>query len=196
VPLSPLAHHCFTMACNNAWSNHRLLTACGKLSQVDFIAPRTSFFPSIKATLNHILTVDWYYVDALERGLRRQEPNREANRFFDPEEPFDTCAALAVEQRVVDRRLIDACATLDDAKLAMPIPVMRRASVQSEVATRLLAHLFQHQIHHRGQVHAMLAGTPVAPPQLDEFFCANEAHLRAAELSEIGLSEAWIWDAS
>ena len=25
----------------------------------------------------------------------------------------------------------------------------------------------------------MLAGTSVAPPQLDEFFCANEAHLRA-----------------
>jgi hypothetical protein len=35
----------------------------------------------------------------------------------------------------------------------------------------------------------MLAGTSVAPPQLDEFFCANEAHLRARELAEIGLSE-------
>ena len=56
--------------------------------------------------------------------------------------------------------------------------------------TRLLAHLFQHQIHHRGQAHAMLAGTAVKPPQLDEFFCANEAHLRARELAEIGLSEA------
>jgi hypothetical protein len=39
----------------------------------------------------------------------------------------------------------------------------------------------------------MLAGTPVAPPQLDEFFCANEAHLRTDELAEIGLSEAAIW---
>jgi hypothetical protein len=39
----------------------------------------------------------------------------------------------------------------------------------------------------------MLAGTPVAPPQLDEFFCANEAHLRAAELAELGMSEGWIW---
>ena len=67
---------------------------------------------------------------------------------------------------------------------------MRRAGVQHETVTRLLAHLFQHQIHHRGQVHAMLAGTSVAPPQLDEFFCANEAHLRAAELAELGYSEA------
>ena len=71
---------------------------------------------------------------------------------------------------------------------------MRRAGVENESLTRLLAHLFQHQIHHRGQAHAMLSGTPVAPPQLDEFFCANEAHLRAAELAQIGLSETAIWN--
>ena len=57
---------------------------------------------------------------------------------------------------------------------------MRARGHRAESATRLLAHLFQHQIHHRGQAHAMLAGTRVEPPQLDEFFCANEAHLRAA----------------
>jgi hypothetical protein len=33
----------------------------------------------------------------------------------------------------------------------------------------------------------------VKPPQLDEFFCANEAHRRADELAELGLSEAAIW---
>nr|WP_293275621.1 DinB family protein [Nannocystis sp.] len=66
--------------------------------------------------------------------------------------------------------------------------------MQHEPATRLLAHLFQHQIHHRGQVHAMLAGSSVAPPQLDEFFCANEAELRTAELAELGYSEAEIWE--
>jgi len=182
------------MACNNAWSNHRLLTACGRLSQADFAALRTSFFPTIKATLNHNLTVDWYYVDALERALEGKPPNHEVDRFFDPEEPYATCAELAAEQRAVDRRLIAACASLTDAALEAPVPVMRRAGIQPENTTRLLAHLFQHQIHHRGQAHAMLAGTSVKPPQLDEFFCANEAHLRAAELADIGLSEAAIWE--
>ena len=196
MAMSPLAHHLYTMACNSAWANQRLLTACGKLSQADYVAYRTSFFPSIKATLNHIVTVDWFYVDALERGLNGEPANLDVERFFDPEQPFGTCAALAPEQRAVDRRLIDACATLTDANLARPIPVMRRAGVLTEVATRLLAHLFAHQIHHRGQVHAMLAGTPVDPPQLDEFFCANEAHLRAAELAEIGLSEATVWSSA
>ena len=191
---SPLAHHFYTMACNNAWSNHRLLTACCRLSQADFAAERVSFFPSIKATLNHNLTVDWYYVDALERGLRDEPVTRDVERFFAQAEPFATCAALATEQRAVDRRLVDLCATLTDTSLALPISLQRRAGIEPENTTRLLAHLFQHQIHHRGQAHAMLAGTSVAPPQLDEFFCTNEAHLRAAELAELGLSEALIWN--
>ena len=193
MPLSPLAHHFFTMACNNAWANHRLLAACSRLSQADFVATRTSFFPSLKATLNHNLTVDWYYVDALERAFRGEPPKRDVDRFFDPEEPFAMCAELAAEQQAVDRRLVAVCTTATDDMLAVPVPVMRHAGIAHENATRLLAHLFQHQIHHRGQAHAMLAGTPVKPPQLDEFFCANEAPLRAAELSELGLSEAAIW---
>jgi uncharacterized damage-inducible protein DinB len=189
----PLSHHFATMAYNNAWANHRLLTACAKLSQADFVAPRVSFFPSLKATLNHIVTVDWYYIDALERALGGREPNREPDRFFEPEEPCETCAEVAAAQRDADRRLVAACVSLTDAELDLPIPVMRRAGIQSESTTRLLAHLFQHQIHHRGQAHAMLAGTKVKPPPLDEFFCANEAHLRASELAELGYSEDLIW---
>ena len=191
--MSGLAHHFATMAYNNAWANHRLLTACARLSQDDFVAQRTSFFPSLKATLNHIVTVDWYYIDALERWRDGRAVNREVDRFFDPEEPFDTCAALSDAQRAADRRLVNVCVSLHDGELEEPVAVMRRAGPQHETVTRLLAHLFQHQIHHRGQAHAMLAGTPVAPPQLDEFFCDNEAHLRAAELAELGLSEALIW---
>ena len=56
------------MAYNNAWANHRLLTACASLSQADFVAPRVGFFPSLRATLNHILIIDRFYVDAMEGG--------------------------------------------------------------------------------------------------------------------------------
>jgi len=164
--MSSLAHHFLTMAHNNAWSNHRLLAACARLSQEDFVAPRTSFFPSLKATLNHIVTVDWYYVDALERWRHGRPVNREPDRFFEPEEPFDGCGELAVAQHAVDRRLVEVCAALADDELEQLVPVMRRAGVQPESVT---------------------------PPQLDEFFCANEAHLRARELAELGTSEAAIW---
>ena len=188
-----LATHVHRMACNNAWANHRLLSACLRLSPAAFTATRTSFFPSIAATLNHNLTVDWYYVDALERWQRRSEANRDVASFFASDVPFADAPALHAAQRSCDDRLVALCAALDDARLAENVPVMRRAGLEPERADRLLAHLFGHQIHHRGQAHAMLAGTDVAPPQLDEFFCANEAHLRAQELAEIGLSEEDIW---
>ncbi len=55
------------------------------------------------------------------------------------------------------------------------MPTDRGAPVPERI-DRLLAHLFQHQIHHRGQAHAMLAGTTVAPPQLDEFFLDFDRH--------------------
>ena len=189
IAMSTLSHHLCTMAANNAWANHRLLAACSRLSQQEFDAKRTGFFPSIKATLNHNVTVDWYYVDALERSIRGEPPEAQPHRFFDPEQPFATCAALSAEQHAVDQRLLVACRALTDAHMERPVALMRRTGVEHETTARLLAHLFQHQIHHRGQAHAMLAGTSVAPPQLDEFFCANEAHLRARELAEIGLSE-------
>ena len=56
------------VACNNAWANHRLLAACAGLMQAAFEAPRTSFFPSFKATPNHILVIVRFYVDAPAGG--------------------------------------------------------------------------------------------------------------------------------
>ena len=71
--------------------------------------------------------------------------------------------------------------------------VNRDTRVQAERRDRLLMHLFQHQIHHRGQAHAMLSSTSVAPPQLDEFFAIEEAPLRAGEFDRLGWTEAQIW---
>ncbi len=191
--MDPLAHHLLTQAYNNAWANRRLLGACGVLSQVEFAAPRTGFFPSIKATLNHNLTVDGYYIDAIERSRVSAPVNPDFLAFFEPEQPFETCEALQVAQTVSDHRLIALCQALDAPALTSHVAVPRSAGVHIEPIVRLLAHLFQHQIHHRGQVHGMLSATRIAPPQLDEFFCANEAALRVADFTALGFSEAAIW---
>jgi len=188
-----LAHHFATEAYNNAWANHRLLEACGRLSQAEFVAPRTSFFPSIKATLNHILTVDWFYVDALERALSGRGPHEDPGAFFRPEEPFEGCAELGARQRATDRRLVALCEALRDEDVGTEVAIRRPRGIARDPVRRILAHLFQHQIHHRGQVHAMLAGTAVAPPQLDEFYCVGDAALRAEDFAALGFSEAAIW---
>src|SRR3954463_9519244 len=95
------------MAYNNAWANHRLLGACGRLSQADLEAPRIGFFPGIQATLDHILVIDRFYVDALEGGTLG--PAAWADRI-----PCPTVAVLRPEQAAVDRRLIAWCETLND----------------------------------------------------------------------------------
>jgi uncharacterized damage-inducible protein DinB len=174
------------MAYNNAWANHRLHTACATLSQAEFAAVRTSFFPSIQATLNHILIIDWFYVDALEGGTLG--PAAWANPI-----PCATLSELRPAQSSVDRRLIAWCDGLAENGADQIIHVHRGTRAQTERADRLLLHLFQHQIHHRGQAHAMLSGTQIAPPQLDEFFSIAEAPLRASEFAALGWTEATIW---
>src|ERR671919_760748 len=182
--VSSLAEHLRAMARNNAWANYRLLEACAKLSEEEYRARRVSFFPSIELTLNHILSVDWYYLDALDNGGRRW---REIYALDDA--PCPTFADVRREQRAADRRLIAYCDQLSAAQLDEIVILHRPGDLQyPERIQDVLAHLFQHDIHHRGQVHAMLAGTDVAPPQLDEFFLEQDAPLRAGDRRAIGLS--------
>jgi uncharacterized damage-inducible protein DinB len=88
------------------------------------------------------------------------------------------------------RRLIACCDDLTSARLDDVVSLHRPGDLQCrERIQDVLAHLFQHDIHHRGQVHAMLAGTEVAPPQLDEFFLQQDAPLRADGLRALGLPQ-------
>jgi uncharacterized damage-inducible protein DinB len=174
------------LAYNNAWANHRLHKACSALTQEAFAATRTGFFPSLQRTLNHIYIIDLFYVDALEGGWLGPKAWRN-------EVPCPTVADLMPAQAAVDRRLIAHCAGLGEASLDEVVQVNRETRVQRERRDRLLLHLFQHQTHHRGQAHAMLSGTDVRPPQLDEFFSHAEAPLRAIEFAELGWREDKIW---
>ena len=179
-------HYFVAMARNNAWANLRLLNACAKLTAEEFAARRTSFFPSLQATLNHNLTVDWFYVDALEGGTLGPAA-------WQNELPFPTCSDLMAAQAAVDLRLIDLCRNLDSQGLNGDVRMHRGTHVQVDRVDRTLLHLFEHQIHHRGQAHAMLAGTTVKPPQLDEYFMAGDARFRAPELEELGWEEEALW---
>jgi len=156
------------------------------LSQDGFEAERTGFFPSLQLTLNHIYVIDLFYVHALEGG--QLGPGAWQNRV-----PCPSVAELKRAQAAVDNRLIAVCDKLTLDLLDGIVRVNRDTRVQTERRDRLLMHLFQHQIHHRGQAHAMLSATAVEPPQLDEFFSDAEAPLRAAEFARLGWTEDTVW---
>ncbi len=169
------------MARNNAWSNARLLGACKALDREAFAAERTGFFPSLQLTLNHILLVDRFYLDGLEEGgLGRS--------VYGEEVPFPLAADLAEAQAAEDRRLVAFCDGLSAADLARHVGLDRGPDgILQERIGDILLHLFLHQVHHRGQAHAMLSSTDVAPPQLDEFFLAGDLPLRRAEVEALDL---------
>lgn len=164
-----LVLHYRAMARNNAWANDRLLEVCTGLDAAAFAAPRTGFFPSLRQTLNHLHAVDVFYLDALEETGRGQAVFHPAADVADP-------ATLRAAQAASDARLVGFCDRLTAADLDRAILVARDEGPTHERLDPLLAHLFQHQIHHRGQAHAMLAGTGLPPPQLDEFFLTYDRH--------------------
>ncbi len=169
-----------SQARNNHWSNHRLHRACSRLPASEYFANRPSFFGSIHAHLDHILFVDWLYLERL------------TGKSFLPAGVGDllhpALAPLARDQIVVDRALIDFCQRATPDILASTVTFRLLDGTQyAERVTSVLAHLFTHQIHHRGQVHDMLSATSVPPPQLDEFFMRTELPLREQELKSLGL---------
>lgn len=176
-----LTSHFRRMARNNLWSNDRVYRAVTALRPGEFGAGRTSFFPSLGETLNHILEVDLYYLDMIEES-------GEGRRVFEKFRAFDEAAKLAEAQAEFDRRLVACCDRLSEADLDRQVLSDRGEAGQiPERIGDLLAHLFIHQIHHRGQVHAMLSGTSVAPPQLDEFFLDYDLRFRGEEVERLGL---------
>ena len=154
------------MAQNNAWANARLYGRISDMDAATFSAPRPGFFGSLKATMNHIHQVDLYYLDALEEsGVGRAV-------FFQDE--HEEVRDLATAQADTDARLIRFCEALTPDSLGETRQTERREGTVQETVGALLPHLFQHQVHHRGQAHVMVQHAGIAPPQLDEFFLAYQ----------------------
>jgi uncharacterized damage-inducible protein DinB len=144
----------------NRWANDRLYAACATLSTEDYRAQRPAFFGSIHNTLNHILVADRIWLGRFEAkpsGIKRLD-----------EILYDDLTALQQARETEDARILAFTDGLSDTAIARSLAYRNMAG--EEKATPLgwaLAHFFNHQTHHRGQVHGMLSGTPVAPPSLD-----------------------------
>ncbi|MFG6465196.1 DinB family protein [Roseateles sp. BYS87W] len=169
----------------NRLANHRLLHAVAQLGEAEFHAPRTSFFPSLALTLNHVLNVDHYYIAALHGDA-------DMRHIWARYVPARTAQELAERQAVSDERLITFCARLEPDDDRRVVAFDRGSGIESgprEPLGRVLAHLFMHQTHHRGQAHAMLAGTSVKPPQLDDFILLGDDKHRVEDMAALGWAE-------
>lgn len=167
----------------NRLANARLHRALAQLSTEELTARRPAFFGNIQATLNHILLVDRFYLNALQ-GHRLNRPAIEEARAC-PDLP-----TLTRWQETEDMALLAHVQGLPSDALAEIVDVDRGEKVQRDRRDDLLSHVFQHQTHHRGQVHGMLSATSVKPPQLDEFIVGDDFAARAEDMAALGWTEA------
>jgi len=152
----------------NQWANARLYDACADLSEADYMAPRKAFFGSIHRTLNHLLLVDRIWLSRIDGGTPITDP-LDTELYTD----FATLRPARVEQ---DKAIIDYIAAQTEATLdAMKTYANASGQPQETRHSTILHHYFNHQAHHRGQVHDMLSQTPVPPPPLDMIYFVREA---------------------
>ena len=142
------------MAAYNAEMNRRLYAAAGRLAPGHRTEDRGAFFGSVQGTLSHLLWGDrtWMHrFDGWEKppGVIKDSPGLYAD-----------WAALNAAREEADAGIEAWAARLDAAWLDGRIGWFSGAlgrDVSRPVAV-LVTHFFNHQTHHRGQVHALLTG--------------------------------------
>ena len=150
------------MARFNAWANERLYGVVAGLSDADYREDRKAFFGSIHNTLNHLLVGDRLWMARIEGT---EHDIRSLDQIL--HEDFE---ALRVARQAEDERLTALVDSYDEAQLEAPITFRRMSGGGGEMSIRLdriLMTVFNHQTHHRGQVHAMLTAGGVTPLQMD-----------------------------
>ena len=160
--------HFALMARFNEWANARLYGAVARLSEEDYRADRRLFFGSVHRTLNHLMVVDRIWTRRIGG-----EPHGIASLDAQLHDGFEALRKARIEE---DRRLIRQIDALDAAALKRPVRY-RRIIGSGEAETRcdhILITLFNHQTHHRGQVHAALTQNGIEPPPLDVVFFLDE----------------------
>src|SRR4051812_37467348 len=148
----------------NEWANQRLYEAAAQLSDEQYRADRGAFFKSVHGTLNHLLATDRIWM-ARFTGAGDAPASLDAILFERVEE-------LRAAREAEDRRILSYVDGLDEARMAGTIRY-RRVSAPEWFEQQLapaLAHWFNHQTHHRGQVHALLTGLVGEAPELDLLF--------------------------
>ena len=151
------------MAGYNAWQNRSLYAAAATLSDAALRQDRGAFFASILATLNHLVWADHIWMSRFD-GWQKPAVGIKGSTTL-----FDDFAALRAERVATDARLVAWAAGLGQAWLDGELRWFSGAANRELVRPRalLVVHLFNHQTHHRGQVHAMLTAAGARPEDTD-----------------------------
>ena len=144
----------------NRLANRRLYEACADLEESERLQDRGAFFRSIHGTLNHILVGDRIWMAQFEGDTASSTG---LDRIV-----YDSFDELSEARAMLDERIAAFFDRLEPEGLTGTIDYVNNEGRRfSDGRAMLYLHFFNHQTHHRGQVHAMLTQTVPDPPVLD-----------------------------
>jgi uncharacterized damage-inducible protein DinB len=145
------AEHARLLASYNSWINDKLYTACAALPDEERKRDRAAFFGSIHATLNHLLLADSIW-------MGRFEGKPFAVRSLD-QELYASFDELRAQRHGMDARIERWAGGLTQAALESKLEFTSMITKETRAPTlwKIVAHFFNHQTHHRGQITALLS---------------------------------------
>lgn len=154
-----------TMARYNAWQNESLMTAADSLTDAERRLDRGAFFRSIHGTFNHVLWADEVWLSRLTGSAKPPIGGRDSPIYV------DDWAAFRERRRECDRTILDWANGMDGDWLRGTVIWHSGAAGRDMAKPRafVIAHVFNHQTHHRGQIHAMLTAAGRRPDDTDLF---------------------------
>ena len=157
------ADYCRLLARYNNWQNASLVTAADGLTDAERWLDRGAFFKSIAATLNHL-----YWADALmlERIKGNERPQDTIIHSLTSPSEWSDFKVLRDQRDAEIERWANGLTDKDlNGSIAWePLDNTERVEMPKVIS---VVQLFNHQTHHRGQIHAMLTATGAEPEPTD-----------------------------
>ena len=156
--------HARTMAAYNRWQNQSLYGAGDTLTDAVRKEPRGAFFGSIHGTLNHLLFGDQIWMSRFAGT-----PRPKAAGIADSVAMYERWEELKRERQAFDEVIIGWAEKLDPQWLSGDLTWYSGAAKRELTRPRdlLVVHFFNHQTHHRGQVHCLLTQCGAKPGDTD-----------------------------
>jgi len=158
--------YCVMMAQYNSWQNRCMRQAMEQLDEADLTADRGAFFKSILGTANHLLWADRMWMSRLGDTVEKPDVAASGSTAITP-----TSAVWSAERFRLDGQMelwaeglhaIDLTGNLRWYSGALGRDTARPVAL-------CVAHMFNHQTHHRGQIHAMLTAAGARTADTDLF---------------------------
>ncbi|MEP3054193.1 DinB family protein [Ascidiaceihabitans sp.] len=155
----------------NAWQNSQLSSTLDAMTTDELMLDRGAFFGSILGTLNHLMWGDMLWMNRFDPALPAPFGGVDDSKTLHP-----TLAAWSAERFRLDGRLTLWASKLKSVDLHGDLTMFSRVLGQevSKSMGECVVHFFNHQTHHRGQVHAMLTAAGYNAPVSDLFFLPKD----------------------